>query len=268
MILQSLAPHANKMKYLVNENSTTILTAMGVVGTVTTAVLTGKASFKAAKIIAANERTVILYDEDDSKIDKSVHLTSKEKIQLVWTQYIPPAASCAITIASIVVSHRVDAKKIAALTMSSAVTERAFQEYKDKITQKLGEKKAEEVRAEIAQDRVNKNPVEGSQVIMTGTGDVLCYDNLTGRYFTSSMEKLRGAENDINHQLLHRSYASLSEFFEIVGLGATTFTDSVGWCMDIPLNVQYSTTLSVDGRPCIAIDFEPMPKTGYEHMYE
>jgi hypothetical protein len=265
MILQSLAPHANKMKYLVNENSTTILTAMGVVGTVTTAVLTGKASFKAARVIEKETQEINKEAGTNVTMDQ---LTTKGCVQLVWPLYIPAITSGLITIASIVVSHRVDAKKIAALTMSSAVTERAFQEYKDKITQKLGEKKAEEVRAEIAQDRVNKNPVEGSQVIMTGTGDVLCYDNLTGRYFTSSMEKLRGAENDINHQLLHRSHASLSEFFEIVGLGATTFTDSVGWCMDIPLNVQYSTTLSVDGRPCIAIDFEPMPKTGYEHMYE
>jgi|SRR5580765_3666619 len=266
MILQSLAPHANKMKYLVNENSTTILTAMGVVGTVTTAVLTGKASFKAAEVI--EEATVIANTGGPDQTKDPVYLTTKEKVKAVWPLYLPAVTSGLVTIASIVVAHRVDAKKIAALTMSSAVTERAFQEYKDKITQKLGEKKAEEVRDEIAQDRVNKNPVEGSQVIMTGAGDVLCYDNLTGRYFTSSMEKLRGAENDINHQLLHRSHASLSEFFEIVGLGATTFTDSVGWCMDLPLNVQYSTTMSTDGRPCIAIDFDPMPKTGYESMYE
>ena len=50
-MLQGLAPHVSKLKYLLNENSTTILTAAGVVGTVGTAVLTGRATFKAAELI-------------------------------------------------------------------------------------------------------------------------------------------------------------------------------------------------------------------------
>ena len=50
-MLQGLAPHVSKLKYLLNENSTTILTAVGVVGTVGTAYLTGRATFKAAEII-------------------------------------------------------------------------------------------------------------------------------------------------------------------------------------------------------------------------
>src|SRR5262245_48041719 len=150
----------------------------------------------------------------------------KEIVKEVWPLYIPPAISGVVTIGCIIMAHRVSSGRLAAVLASSAVTERAFSEYKEKIQQKFGERKATEVRDEIAKDRINKNPPESNQIIMTGTGDVLCYDDLTGRYFESSMEKLRGAENDINNQLLHRSNASLSDFFDIVGLRPTTFTDS------------------------------------------
>lgn len=280
MLFSSLAPHANKLKYLADENAPALLTALGVSGTVVTAVLTGRATFKAAEIIEKgnfNKLSELVHDDSNVREDGSDlsaealsadHLSTEEKVKLVWKCYIPPAVSCVITITSIIMAHRVSSGRLAAVLASSAVTERAFSEYKEKIQQKFGERKATEVRDEIAQDRVTNNPVENSQVIMTGTGDVLCYDNLTGRYFTSSMEKLRGSENNINHQLLHSSHASLTEFFELVGLAPTTFTDSVGWCMDIPLKVEFSTCLSTDGRPCIAIDFNPMPKTGYENWYE
>ena len=116
----SLAPHANKLKYLLNENSSTIFTAVGVGGTVATAYLTGRATFKAADLIAEAEVKHLL-DDDEEVVEVSINdssiikLSKTEKTKLVWKLYLPPVASGVLTITSIIVAHRISAKKIAAL---------------------------------------------------------------------------------------------------------------------------------------------------------
>jgi hypothetical protein len=51
-MLTTLVKQIRYAKFLVNENSTTVLTGVGVAGVITTAYLTGRASFKAAAIIS------------------------------------------------------------------------------------------------------------------------------------------------------------------------------------------------------------------------
>ena len=48
MMLSGLAPHVSKLKYLLNDNSTTLLSVVGVGGSIATALLTARATFKAA----------------------------------------------------------------------------------------------------------------------------------------------------------------------------------------------------------------------------
>ena len=114
------------------------------------------------------------------------------------------------------------------------------------------------------------NPPTAQDVIFAGTGEVLCYDMLTGRYFQSTVEKIKHAENKINHELVHFMSASLTDFYDELGLPPTTYTDSVGWNgVDADLfRVVLSTTMSTDNRPCIALDFERAPVPEYSsHRY-
>jgi hypothetical protein len=88
------------------------------------------------------------------------------------------------------------------------------------------------------------------------------FDTVTGRYFQSTMEEVKSAENKVNYEIIHFDYASLSMFYEEVGLPATDYTDSVGWNLHNRMEIQFSTTLSQDNRPCIAIGFvrNPIPE--------
>lgn len=262
-MLSALAPHAHKIKYLLNENSTVILTGVGVAGTAATAVLTGHASFKAAKIIAEEEKK-----HQERLVSGEVHtvaLSKTEKTKYTWHLFLPPAAVGVTTIAAIIVAHRIDAKKIAALAIATGVSERALQEYKDKVVEKFTDRQATAVRDEIAQDRVTANPVESAQVFITGTGDVLFFDQLTGRYFKSTIEKVRKAENEVNYQIIHFMECSLTRFFEDIGLDPTTYTDTVGWNINNKCEVEFSTVMSTDGQPCIAIDFKSHPRVDYDN---
>lgn len=261
-MLTSLAPHVHRLKFLLNENSTTILTGVGIVGTVTTAVLAGRASFKAAEIIANEESTFV--KEDINSPDK--FLSKTEKVKMVWPHYIPPVAMGAATITSIVMAHRISSKRIAALAVASTLSERALQEYKAKVVEKLGERQETAVREEIAQDSVTKNPPSG-QVIIAGSGDVLCYDSLTGRYFNSTIEQIKAAENKVNYEIIHFDSCSLSTFYDEIGLRPTDYSDMVGWNVSNRMEVKFTTTMSEDNRPCLVIEFSKMPSMDYNKVW-
>ena len=266
-MLNGLVGLAHKAKFLVNDNSTTILTSVGVAGTVTTAYLTGRATFKAARIIDAEQ---IVKAEEESSENGYGHreLTLLHKVKLVWRHYIPPFVTGVTTVTCIIVANKIASKKIAALALSSAISERALQEYKAKVIERLGEKQDVAIRDEIAQDRVNKQPVRPGEVIIAGTGEVLFYDMTTGRYFQSTVEEVKKAVNKVNHELNNFMFTSLTSFYDEIGLPPTTYSDSVGWNANQMMDVQFSTTLSSDGRPCITIDFEPAPFVEYDRLHD
>lgn len=247
----SFAIFLKRLEKLTIDNSPAILTALGVTGTLTTAYLTGKATLRAADLI-------------EHELPRNHEF--KDEVKLVWKIYIPPATSAAFTIGAIIGANRISNRRAAAIATAYSISERAFSEYKEKVIEKVGEKKERAFRDELAQDRVDANPPTDNTVIITDNGDVLCYDQFTGRYFKSSMEALKRAENEINHQIIHDGYASVSDLYYILGLPITAFSDEVGWNQDRMLEIVYSTTLSPDNKPCIAIDFDLHPTRKFSHF--
>jgi Family of unknown function (DUF6353) len=262
MMLTGLIQQVNKAKFLLENHSTTILTGIGVGGTVATAVLTGRASFKAARII--EQEKLLFQDEVEAARLIDAELSRTTKVKLVWKQYLPPVASGVVTVTAIVVANKISSKKIAALAVAGGISERALQEYKEKVVERLGAKQNEKLRDEIAQDRVSNAPINSKEVILAGTGEVLCYDMLSGRYFQSTVEEIKRAENKVNFEIVQFMRASLSEFYDEIGLPPTPFTDSVGWNANNPIELALSTVMSPDGRPCIAVDFTRHPTHDYD----
>lgn len=247
---------------LAHENRSVLLTAVGVVGTVTTAVLTGRASYKAAQLITEEEYR--LREETDFEY---VKLDVQTATKMVWPLYIPPVGVGVLTIASIITANRLDAQKAAALAAAYGVSERTLLEYKAKVVEKLGENREQKIRDDIAADRLQNDPVQNKQVIIAGSGDVLCYDNISGRYFESSVEAIKKAENKVNYELVHHMSCSLSFFYDQIGLPPTRHSNEVGWNSNSLLEVNFSTQMSTDDRPCIVLDFTVGPVTGYDKLY-
>src|SRR5690349_16488674 len=142
------------------DNSPALLTAIGVAGTLSTAYLVGKASFKAAALIEQEQARLNLFE-------KSHPLENKEKLQLVWKEYAPAIATGALTISCIIGANRIGSKRAAAMAAAYSLSEKAYAEYRDKVVEKIGEKKEQAARDELAQDRVNANPVSTNNVIIT-----------------------------------------------------------------------------------------------------
>lgn len=264
-----LAQKIQNVKFLLNDNSPTVLTGLGVAGTVTTAYLSGRASFKAARIIDKEKERVNAeeYGTENGQTFTDHDISTVQKVKLTWRLYIPPVGAGIITIASIIMANRLASAKIAALTVASAISERSLQEYKAKVAEKFTDRQNTTIRDEIAQDRVNKNPVSNREVIIAGTGEVLCYDMHSGRYFQSTVEEIKRAENKMNHELNNFMHVSLSEFYDEVGLPPTSYSDQVGWNANDRVEVQLSAVLTSDNRPCMAIDFTNPPITEYHSKF-
>jgi hypothetical protein len=255
MNLNLIMKHTGKF---LSDNSPLVLTALGVTGTLATAYLSGVATFKAAELIAEKEH--------DFGNGISFRYGPRDKAELVWKLYIPAATSAAVTIAAIIYANRIGTRRAAAVAALYSVSEKAFDEYRKKIVERVGVKKEQSYRDEVAQDRVTRDPVTSREVIITGNGEVLCYESFTGRYFNSDMETIRRAMNDINYRVMNDSYAALSDFYFLIGLPQTAYSDEVGWNADKLLEIQFSTTLSDDGRPCISVEFVVAPVRHYHRL--
>lgn len=250
MILSDLAKKAEK---LVIDNSPTILTALAVTGAVTTAYLTGKASFKAAGILRM--------DREVRRVSKQEARPAKEEFQLVWKEYVPAATTGVFTIVAIVGANHISHRRAAALAAAYSISERAFSEYKEKVIEVAGKAKEQRARDEVAQDQVTRTPLEN--VLVTGAGEILCFDAFTGRYFMSSMESLKKAQNDTNYTILNDGYASLGYFYNCVGIPGVAFSEDVGWTSDKKMELEITTCLSEDQRPCLSMGFRVEPVRGY-----
>lgn len=257
--LSSLGASLSKFKgqgiHLLRSNSPAILTALGVSGVLSTAYLAGRASYEAALIIDHETKLrAVANGVNPEWHEIPEYLTGREKVELVWQLYIPTGISAAATVTAIIAATKIGSKRTAAIAAAYSVSETALSEYREKVAEKFGDRKEQSVRDEIAQDRVNANPPD-REVIIAGAGQVMCFELLTGRYFTSDMETLRKAMNDVNAKLMREMYVTLSDFYYMIGLSQTAGSSDSGWESDKLMELNFSTVLSPDNQPCIAFEY-------------
>lgn len=241
---------AKKASKFTADHSPAILTAVAVTGSVMTAYLTGKAAFEASNIIALREN------------DEQVSMTTEEKVKFAWRLFIPAAGSGVMTVVCIIAANRIGTRRAAAMASAYMISEKAFETYKDKVVEKIGSNKEREIRDEIAQDLVCDHPVANNEVVIIN-GDVLFLDAYSGRYFRSDMETVKHAQNAVNHMINSDFYASLTDFYNYVGLPSTSVSNEVGWNTDRLLEIEFSTALADNKQPCIVITFSVIPRPGY-----
>ena len=64
--------------------------------------------------------------------------------------------------------------------------------------------------------------------------------------------------------MLNEMYVSLNDFYEELGLEPSDLGSKMGWNIDMGMiEMDFSSQLSDDGRPCLVIDFNIPPKYGY-----
>lgn len=235
------------------KHSPEILTGLGIVGMATTTVMAVKATPKALKLIEAKKNQL-----------ETETLTIADTVKTTWKCYIPAAVTGVTSIACLVGASSVNARRNAALATAYNISKMALTEYKDAVVETVGEKKEQAVRDVVAKKKVEKDPVQNTEVIITDKGTTLCYDGVFGRYFRSDIDTIKRAINSINRDIISDMYVSLNEFYDEIGLEHVDIGDELGWNIDDgQIDVYYSSQLAADGTPCLVITFNVAPKYNF-----
>ena len=254
----NLTKAVKSIKGVLERHAPEILTGIGVAGMVTTTILAVKATPKACLLI--NDR------KDELEVEK---LSATELVKATWKCYIPAAVTCGVSIACLVGASSVNFKRNAALATAYKLSEAALSEYKDAVIETIGEKKEQSVRDKVAEERLKKNPVSKSEVIVTGNGTTLCYDPVGNSYFKSSIQQIESAKNKLNARMLSENYVSLNDFYDELGIGPTKLGDDLGWDIykDGLIDIAFSSRLAEDGTPCLVMDYSVAPRYEYYKVH-
>lgn len=256
------------------KHSPKILTSLGVVGTVSTAVMTGKAAVKARDVIAAHEMDDELRVEkwEENKKTKSFDVqvyyrerTFTEKAKLTWRIWAAPVLMGGATISCIIGANTISTRRNLALAAAYSMSEEAAKEFKDKVIETVGEKKVNKMENEIMQDKVVSNPEPDEEnITYTGDGEQLIYDAWNGRYFKSSQQEIDKKINMLNKRMCRTKDAcTANDLYEILGLPPVDKGDDFGWyynqdCDDGDVTVHYYPVFSSRQTPCIGMKINPV----------
>lgn len=247
--------NANDCARLIKANAPAILTASACVGTIATAILTAKSTTLAVEKIA---------DYCEANLRSPEDLSWKEKFSVSYRVYIPPAIAGVCTLVSIISANHIQYARGAAFALAYSGSEAAFRRYREAVADVVKPKDVQKITSRVAEKSLSEagQPVPGT-VLVASSGDVLCYDVFSGRYFRSDIETIRRVENNINGQLNAECYASLNEFYAGLGLPPIAAGELVGWSVPNSLSVEFGSQLTEKGEPVLTVDFLVSPKENY-----
>lgn len=193
--------------------SPTILTALGAVGTVFTAVAAAKAAPDALELKRTAQK-----EKGDEK------LTFFEIVKAEAPAYIPAAAIGAGTIGCIFGANALSRKQQAALTSAYALLDQTYRKYKDKVRSLFGEVGDHMVEKAVEQDEKNaeddRPPWNEVQTF---------YLEPYGKFFERTMEQVYQAEYWINRNFVGFGRVTLNEFLDLLDLEHVKDGDELGW---------------------------------------
>lgn len=260
MNANGISMFVKRIPAVMSKHSPEILTGIGIGGMIATTVMAVKVTPKASRI-CENLRQEHATNGDDKP-------TKTEYIKATWKCYIPVVITGLTSIACLIGASSVNARRNAAIAAAYNLSKTALDEYREKVVETLGEKKDQDIKNQIAQDKLNKNPVGSNEVIITKKGDTLCYDAICGRYFKSDIDSIKKAINNINRGIVPYMYMSLNDFYYELGLEPIKIGDDIGWNMDDgQIDVDFGSHLAEDGTPCLVIDFTVAPRYNFSKVF-
>ena len=256
-IISSLSRTVKMTGFKVKKHSPEILVAAGIVGTITSTVMACKATTKAGDIVddhhekmeqinqvalMAKEDETVDYTEQDLKKDTTIVYT-QTAVQFIKL-YAPSVILGAVSIGSILYSHKILTKRNAALAAAYATIDKGFKEYRGRVIERFGKELDKELKynikakefEEVVVDEKGKEKVEKKTVNVADPNQFSDYARFFDESciaFTKSPEDnlwfLKQRQGEANRRLQHDGYLFLNDVYEMLGLPKTKAGQVVGW---------------------------------------
>lgn len=252
----------NKMGFQLKKHSPEILIAVGVVGTVASAVMACVATTKVSDILdeAKTSLDIINTGKKDGQINGHEYTEELAKKDAVATYiqtggkiaklYAPSVVLGALSITSIVTSNNILRKRCGALAAAYATVDKSYKEYRSRVAERFGETVEREIRYGIKTKEVEETVVgeDGSETTITKTVSAIDPETAVNcspyaKFFDEASpywEKdaeynlmfLKAEQNYANDLLKSRKYLFLNDVYKRLGIPETRAGQVVGWIYD------------------------------------
>lgn len=170
------------------KNSPAILEGLSIGGYLASVALSVDATVKATKRV------------DEAEAEKGEKLTVKEVVKEVWPLFIPTVCTTLAATACGYASLHESNRRNASLAAGYGFYEAAYTELNEKAEKYLSKKKVQDIKDEIAEERINGESWDQKSVVITNpNAPQLFIVELTGQKFNSDVHTVRQAINDFNH---------------------------------------------------------------------
>lgn len=243
------------------KHSPTILFGVGVVGVVATTVLASKSTLKLEEVLLEIEDDVNKarhlkhgsYSEEDRKKDLAVIYT-KGALR-IGRLYAPAVVVGVVSITALTSSHRILTKRNAALTAAYATLDKAFDEYRRRVIESVGEEEEFRIRTAAQKETVVGEDGKKETVLAACDLDASPY----ARFFDETCPSwkptpeynkffLIAQQNYWNNMLTARGHVFLNEVYESLGFDHSQQGAVVGWTLDPNEGDGYIDFGFMDGR--------------------
>ena len=259
-IATKLSRSLYKVGFQLKKHSPEILVGLGVVGTVTSAVMACRATTKISLILDETKDTIdAIHDTvEKAETDETINYTAQDAqkdLALVYVQsgikfaklYAPSVAFGVLSITSILAGTNILHKRNVALAAAYATIDSSFKQYRDRVVERFGKELDRELKYNIKSEKVEEVVVDekGKEKKITKSVDIIDPKNVNdySRIFYEgnvgwdknpqyTLMFLKQQQNWANDLLKRRGYLFLNEVYEMLGFSRIPDGQLIGWIYD------------------------------------
>lgn len=258
-LLTKIGNKAGKFTLCLKRHSPEILVALGVTGTIVSAVMACKATTKIHSILEKTKKDlepIHNIQESNDFSDEYTEEDAKKDLTIVYVQtglkfvklYAPSVILGMLSLTSILASTNILRKRNVALAAAYATVDHGFKEYRNRVIERFGKEldqelkyniKAQKITETVTDEKGNETTVEKTITVADDPNQYSDY----ARFFDEACpawEKdsefnlmfLRSEQSYANDRLKARGYLFLNEVYERLGIMPTKAGQVVGWIYD------------------------------------
>ena len=235
------------------KHSPEIFIAVGIAGTVASAVIACRATTKLDDILKETNNSAEKIRErlkDEKLSEKYTDEDGKKDLAITYAQtgiklaklYAPAVILGTASISCIIMSHNILRSRNAATAAACAAAIKSFSDYRKRVVERYGEDVDYELFHNIPSDTKAETVTDENGEKITPpipkhsySEFARCYDESCSGWVKNSDKNrmfLQGQENYANNLLIARGYLFLNDVYDMLGFPRTSIGQAVGWIYD------------------------------------
>lgn len=180
---------------------------------------TGLSLLLAGSVLALREGPKIQKDIQKKKDELGKEkLDAVETVQATWKHVLPVVIADAAGSALVIDGYNTEHKRALGFASAAGIAEETLRLTREKEKEIVGEKKANEIQAAVAEDEVATIRKRQDIIYETGHGNQLIVDRSIGITLRADMEWIFRRQNEFNNRLKKARSLPVSEWLDCIGV--------------------------------------------------